>query len=59
MENLKFHPQVSTNGNTIKYLMEVAKIIKMGSLHASQKWSFSKKLFFWIELSKFMIIGTT
>ena len=32
----------------------------MGSLHASQKWSFSeKKIFFWIELSKFMIKATT
>jgi hypothetical protein len=23
MEKVKFYPQVSTNGNTIKYLMEV------------------------------------
>ena len=27
--------------------VDIAKIIKMGSLHASQKWSFSeKKIFF-------------
>ena len=31
----------------------------MGSLHASQKWSFSEKKKFWIELSKFMIKATT
>jgi hypothetical protein len=48
MEEVKIHPQVSTNRNKIKCLMKVstyietvefAKIIKMGSLHASQKWS--------------------
>jgi len=38
----------------------IAKIIKMGSLHASQKWSFSeKKNVFWIELSKFMMKAAT
>jgi hypothetical protein len=38
MEKVKFYPQVSTNGNTIKYLIDIvdiAKIIKIGSLHAS------------------------
>jgi hypothetical protein len=28
MEKVKFYPQVSTNGNTIKYLMEMAKLLK-------------------------------
>ena len=28
MEKVKFHQQVSTNGNTIKYLMEVTMYIE-------------------------------
>jgi hypothetical protein len=39
--------------------VDIAKIIKMGSLHASQKWSFSEFFFFLVELSKFMIKATT
>jgi hypothetical protein len=38
MEKVKFHPQVSANGNTIKYLME-AKIIKMGSPKVTGQFS--------------------
>jgi hypothetical protein len=34
-------------GSHYKETVDIAKIIKMGSLHASQKWSFSeKKIFF-------------
>jgi hypothetical protein len=48
---LSFHPQVSPNRNKNEkfegshYIetVDIAKIIKMGSLHASQKWSFSEK----------------
>ncbi len=51
MKQLSFHPQVSPNWNKNEkfdgshYIetVDIAKIIKMGSLHASQKWSFSKK----------------
>ena len=45
---------------TLEYIetVDIAKIIKMGSLHAPQKWSFSEKKN-WIELSKFMIKATT
>jgi ABC-type bacteriocin/lantibiotic exporter with double-glycine peptidase domain len=59
MEKVKYHPQVSTNGNTTEYLMEVTTYvetvdiakIKMGLLHASKNRSFSeKKYMFWVEL---------
>ena len=46
MEKVKFCPQFSTNRNTIKCFIEVtttvdiAKIIKIGSLHASQQLFF-------------------
>jgi hypothetical protein len=51
MKQLSFHPQVSPNWNKNEkfdgshYIetVDIAKIIKMGSLHASQKWSFSEK----------------
>jgi hypothetical protein len=40
--------------------VDIAKMIKMGSLHSSQKWSFSeKKKKIWIELSKFMMKAAT
>jgi hypothetical protein len=47
MEKVKSDPQVSTNGNTIKYLkkthyietVNIAQTVKVGSLHAYQKWS--------------------
>ena len=43
MEKVKNHPQVSTNRKKIKSeKLDIAKIIKMGSLHASQKWSLSE-----------------
>ena len=55
MKQLSFHPQVSPNWNKNEkfdgshYIetVDIAKIIKMGSLHASQKWSLTwKKVFF-------------
>ena len=47
MKQLSFHPQVSPNWNKNEkfdgshYIetVNIAKIIKIGSLHASQKWS--------------------
>jgi hypothetical protein len=68
MKHLSFHPQFSPQSNKSEkfdcshYIetVDIAKIIKMGSLHASQKWYFSEIFFFfWIELSKFMIKATT
>ena len=55
MKQLSFHPQVSPNwnknekfnGSHYKETVDIAKIIKMGSLHASQKWTLRwKKIFF-------------
>ena len=54
-KKLKFYPQVSPSKNEIKYLMavttyiekvDIAKIMKLGSIHASQTWSFSGKKIF-------------
>ena len=45
------------DGSQYIEIVDIIKIIKMGSLHASQKWTFSekKKYIFWIELSKVTI----
>jgi hypothetical protein len=59
MKQLSFHPQVSPNRNKNEKFdgshfietVDIAKIIKMGSLNASQKWSFRKKKKIWIELN--------
>ena len=56
MKQLSFHPQVSPNWNKNEkfecshYIetVDIVKIIKMGSLHAFQKWSLTRKKIFFV-----------
>ena len=50
-------PTVTNDIMVLVEIVDIAKIIKMESLHASRKWFYSE--FFFIELSKFMMKATT